>query len=150
MKTIFDQSTRDEITRRIAGLGADSKAHWGSMNILQMLRHCTLWEEMILQNKTYPRPLIGRLIGPMLLRSVLKDDSPLRRNSPSIPELRIRESTGDIEKGKARWIALISDYARYDLPDHSFVHPFFGRMTKEQIGYLVYKHDHHHLSQFGC
>jgi len=150
MKTIFDQSTRDEMIRRIVCLGADSKAIWGSMTVFQMLRHCTLWEETILQNKTHPRPLIGRLIGPMILRSVLKDDSPLRRNSPTIPAFRIRENTGDVETEKTRWIALIGDYGRYALPDHSFIHSFFGRMTREQIGYLVYKHGHHHLSQFGC
>ena len=29
-----------------------------------------------------------------------------------------------------------------------FVHWFFGKMTREQIGQLVYKHTDHHLRQF--
>jgi len=28
------------------------------------------------------------------------------------------------------------------------MHPFFGKMTKEQVGYLAYKHTDHHLWQF--
>jgi hypothetical protein len=32
--------------------------------------------------------------------------------------------------------------------DPGLVHPFFGRMTPEQIGYMLYKHTDHHLRQF--
>lgn len=31
-----------------------------------------------------------------------------------------------------------------------FMHPFFGKITREQIGYLAYKHDDHHLRQFNA
>jgi len=43
---------------------------------------------------------------------------------------------------------LINEYSAYSFPDYSFVHPFFGKMTKEQIGYHAYKHIDHHLRQF--
>jgi hypothetical protein len=42
---------------------------------------------------------------------------------------------------------LLNEYAHYANP--SFFHTFFGKMTKEQVGQLVYKHADHHLRQFG-
>lgn len=148
MKTVFDQSTRDELVSRISMIDSTSKASWGSMTVYQMLMHCSLWEEMILQNKRYRRVFIGLLLGRMLLKNALKDDRPMGRNAPTIPELKIKETSGDIEAVKRKWIALIHEYEHYAFPDHSFVHPFFGKMTKAQIGYHAYKHSDHHLRQF--
>ena len=45
-----------------------------------------------------------------------------------------------------KWIALIEGYAQYSNTD--FVHAFFGKMTKEQVGIMTYKHTDHHLRQF--
>ena len=148
MKTIFDKSTRDELISRISTLTENSTAQWGKMNVYQMMKHCTLWEEMVLRNKKYKRVFIGRLLGKMLLRNELKDDRPMRQNNPTIPELKIKEVNGDVRSGKEKWISLINEYAGYAFPDNSFVHPFFGKMTKEQIGYHAYKHADHHLRQF--
>jgi len=150
MKTIFDKSIRDELVIRINTLNGNSTARWGKMNVYQMLKHCALWEEMILRNKKYKRAFVGLLLGKMLLKNELKDDSPMRRNNPTIPELRVKERDGDIEFEKRKWISLIHDYSHYSFPDNSFVHPFFGKMTKEEIGYHAYKHTDHHLRQFNC
>src|SRR5688500_14422060 len=87
MKTLFDKSTRDELITRINKLNQGCKAQWGKMNVYQMLKHCTLWDEMILHNKKYKRQLIGLLLGRILLRNEMKDETPMRRNNPTIPEL---------------------------------------------------------------
>jgi hypothetical protein len=145
MKTIFDQATRDELISRINKLSEESRAQWGKMNIYQMVKHCRLWEEMMLGRTRYKRAFIGRLFGKMALKSVLKDDSPLRRDTPTLPELRITEN-GAVSSERSKWIILIEKYGHFSNPD--IVHPFFGRMTKEQIGYMVYKHTDHHLRQF--
>lgn len=84
----------------------------------------------------------------MALKNVLKDDSPLGRNSPTIPEFKIKDQNGDVASEKAKWIALIEAYAHFS--NSNFIHSFFGPMSKEQIGYFVYKHIDHHLRQFGC
>ena len=146
MKTIFDKSTRDELKNRINVLNENNKAQWGKMNIYQMLKHCTLWEEMISGKKKYKWAFLGRLFGQMALKDLLKDENPLRRNVPTIPEFRIREENGNVLLERTKWIALIEQHS--DFSNHGFVHPFFGKMTKEQIGYLVYKHTDHHLRQF--
>lgn len=72
----------------------------------------------------------------------------MRRNSPTIPELRINRmpERGDIESEKEKWISQIRNYEHFSNP--GFVHSFFGKMTDEQIGFMAYKHADHHLRQF--
>ncbi|HKZ65874.1 MAG TPA: hypothetical protein VJ111_05955 [Chitinophagaceae bacterium] len=91
MKTIFDKTTRDELIARINALNENNTAQWGKMNIYQMLKHCILSDEMFLGKKKYKRAFIGRLFGKMALKTILKDEKPLMRNTPTIPEFRIRE-----------------------------------------------------------
>jgi hypothetical protein len=110
-----------------------------------MLKHCTLWEEMMQGKTKYKRAFIGRIFGKMALKNVLKDDSPLRKSTPTIPEFIITDN-GNVEAQKAEWVSRIEQYTHFSNPD--FVHPFFGKMTESQIGLLVYKHIDHHLRQF--
>ena len=147
MKTVLDKAVRDEIVTRINSLNENSKAQWGKMNVYQMVKHCALWEEMIQSRQKYKRALIGRIFGRMALKSVLKDAAPLRKNSPTIPEFKVT-GNGDIEREKIKWVSEITAYA--DFSNNGFLHPFFGKMTNEQIGYLAYKHADHHLRQFGA
>jgi hypothetical protein len=145
MKTIFDKITREELVNRINMLHGDCIAEWGKMNIYQMVKHCTLFEEMVLGRKKYKQAFIGRLFGKIALKSFIGDERPLKRNSPTVPEFIVTEN-GNVIPVIEQWIALIQEYEQFANP--GFVHPFFGKMTKEQIGYLVYKHTDHHLRQF--
>jgi hypothetical protein len=147
MKTIFDKATRDELIGRINTLSQDSTAQWGKMNVYQMIRHCSLWEQMILNNAPHSRVFISRLFGRLILKAVLKDDAPLRKNSPTIAAFKTT-GDGNIVPGKADWITLIQSYP--EKAPATFMHPFFGKMTRDQVGQLVYKHIDHHLRQFNC
>ena len=149
MKTLFDAAQRQILAQRLEQLTPDSKPLWGRMTVSQMLRHLCLWEDMIHENKRYKRPLIGRIIGPLILKQVLKQPD-FRRNSPTVPEMRITKTYIDMAEERSRLMASLRRYATYDIPDNSFIHPFFGRMSREQIGLLAYKHLDHHLRQFGA
>ncbi|MDB5014672.1 MAG: hypothetical protein JWQ25_2874 [Daejeonella sp.] len=148
MKSIFESVTREELIVRINRINENNTAQWGKMNLYQMLKHCTTWDEWMLgkNNPVYKQAFIGMLFGKMALKSVTKNESPLRRGTPTTPALVIKETGGDIEFTKQKWMALINEYAHYSNP--GFVHDFFGKMTKEQIGILAYKHADHHLRQF--
>ena len=146
MKTVFDKTTRDELIGRIDTLNENSKNKWGKMNVYQVLKHCTLWDEWMQRNKSNKQAFIGRLFGKMALKKILKDESPLARNTPTLRELIVKEINGDVASEKTKWIALINEYAHFSNPN--FVHTFFGKITKEQAGQLVYKHADHHLRQF--
>ncbi len=148
MKTVFDKTTRDELISRIGTLNENSKNLWGKMNVYQGLKHCTLWDEWMQSDKDNKQVLVGRLFGRIALKKVLKDEGPLARNTPTLSEFRIKENMGDIEAEKKKWIALIGEYAHFSRP--FFVHPFFGKMTREQVGQVAYKHADHHLRQFNA
>ena len=148
MKTVFDKQTRDELIQRINTIDEHKTAQWGKMNVYQMLKHCTIWEDWVRAEQPHQQAFIGRLFGRMALKKVLKDDSPFPHSTPTLPILIIKEQSGDIESEKRKWVAFVEQYANYTNP--VFVHTFFGKMTREQVGQLAYKHNDHHLRQFNC
>jgi hypothetical protein len=145
MKTVFDKTTRDELINRIQSLNENGTAKWGKMNMYQMVKHCTLWEEMMLGKKKYKQTLLGHLFGKIALKGLIKDENPMMRNAPTVPAFKVKEN-GNVSSEKAKWIDLMEEHAHNSDPD--VVHPFFGKITREQIGYLIYKHTDHHLRQF--
>ena len=145
MKTIFDETSRQELLARIFTLDERSQPQWGQMTVYQMLRHCILWEEMALGRQLYRQSFLGRVFGKIALKDMLKD-VPMKQNLPTVPGFKIVGS-GEVAAEKAKLIGLIDEHARCSNP--SFIHPFFGQLTKEQGGLIVYKHTDHHLRQFG-
>jgi hypothetical protein len=148
MKTIFDITTREELINRINMLNENSTAQWGKMNIYQMLKHCTLYEEMLLGKKKFKRIFLGRLFGKIAMKDLIGNESPIKRNLPTIPEIKVKEDKGNIASEKQYWITLIEEHAQCS--NTEFVHAFFGKITREQSGYLAYKATDHHLRQFNC
>lgn len=146
MKTVFDKATRDELINRINTISENSKAQWGKMNVYQMLKHCTLFEEMMFGYKQYNRVFLGRLFGRIAIKNLLKDERPLKKNEPTSADFKVTETSGDVPAEKQKWMALMEKYASFS--NNEFVHWFFGKMTKEQVGYFAYKHTDHHLRQF--
>ncbi|MCP2043915.1 DUF1569 domain-containing protein [Pontibacter sp. HSC-36F09] len=149
MKSIFDKSTRDEIIARVASITADSSPQWGKMNIHQMVEHNTYWNGWILgkDSHTYKQAFLGKVFGKIALRKMIKDEQPFDKNIPTSSQFKPKETGGDLEAEKLKWISLTEAYKNYHNP--TFIHDFFGKMTKEEIGILVYKHSDHHLRQFG-
>jgi hypothetical protein len=148
MKTILDQSTRTELISRIQNINEHSVRQWGKMSVWQMLKHCTSWDEWILgtHKPQYKQSFFGFLFGKLALKSSVESDKPMQKNMPA-GFLAIREQGDDVILQKQRWIMRINEYSDYHNPD--FIHDFFGKMTKEQIGRFAYKHADHHLRQFG-
>ena len=66
MKSIFNIETENEIIERIKTLTPENKALWGKMNVYQMVKHCTLCEDMYLGKLKIKRVFIGKLIGRMV------------------------------------------------------------------------------------
>ncbi|WP_335965607.1 DUF1569 domain-containing protein [Galbibacter sp. PAP.153] len=149
MKTIFDKNIREQLIDRIDKISEENKAEWGKMNVFQMLKHNTYWNKWILgkENHSYKQAFLGKIFGKIALKKMIKDEKPFDKNVPTSAQFKVKESNGNIESEKADWILLLNEYERFNNPE--FIHGFFGKMTKEQIGILVYKHTDHHLRQFG-
>jgi hypothetical protein len=144
MKSVFDKTTRDELINRINSLTENSSAQWGKMTVSQMLRHCAQWDEMALGKKKYKQSFIGKLFGKFALKDMMKDE-PVKMGLPTVPSFKITEPV-DFAEEKKKWIGLLNQYDNFS--NEGFIHPFFGAMTKENTGRMVYKHIDHHLRQF--
>jgi hypothetical protein len=92
------------------------------MNVFRMLKHCVQCEEMYQGKTVYPRAFIGKIFGRIALKSLLKEEAFLRRNSPTNPAFIIGESKGYIVAEKARWIQLIRAYEQFS--NDNFEHFF--------------------------
>jgi hypothetical protein len=146
MKTVLDKATRDELAARIETLTENSQAQWGKMTAAQMLKHSTLWDEMAQGKTTYKQSFIGKLFGKMALRDIMKDE-PMKKNLPTVPAFKITGHV-DFATEKSKWLQLVGEYG--PAYNDGFLHPFFGTMTREDTGRLVYKHVDHHLRQFNA
>lgn len=149
MKTIFDKNTREQLINRIEQINEESKALWGKMNVSQMLKHNTYWNGWILgmEDHIYKQAFMGKIFGKIAMKRMIREDKPFDKNIPTSDQFKPHAKVEDLESEKLKWMALLGKYVSYNNPN--FIHDFFGKMTKEQIGILVYKHTDHHLRQFG-
>jgi len=76
-------------------------------------------------------------------------DKPFSRNSPTDPTFVITDSRNFVRE-KERLLELIGRFcAGGAAAAGGQMHSFFGRISGEQWGTLMYKHLDHHLAQFG-
>ena len=148
MKTLFDASAALEMKARISQLQPESERQWGKMNPAQALAHCVGGLKLALGDITPPRTVIGWTIGPLIKKMVLKDEEPMRRNSPTVKGLEV-EDNRNLAIERDRLFAEIDRFVAAGA-DGCTTHPhsFFGRLTPEEWGALMYKHLDHHLRQF--
>lgn len=151
IKNLFDKVLVDAIKERIQRLHPGSERLWGTMTLVQTVTHCTSALEMGMGSIHPKRAAFpARMIGPMIKPLVLRDDKPLRRNSPSSPELFKNVTSGcDLQRERATLITAIDSFTTQGAAGCSRnPHPFFGQLTPQEWAILMYKHLDHHLRQF--
>jgi hypothetical protein len=152
MKDLFDPTLADDIKQRIMRLHPESERQWGNMMLAQTLAHCTSGIQMATgvinpKRASFPANVIGLVIKPL----VFGNDKPMRRNSPSLPELfPVSPTECDFELERTHFIATIDSFVTKGSARCSqHPHPFFGPLKPQQWAILMYKHVDHHLRQFG-
>jgi hypothetical protein len=120
------------------------------MNVGQALAHCAAALELALGERRPPRVLIGRLFGWIVKPLALGNDAPMRRNTPTVPGIEVVDER-DVEAERRRLADMIDRFTTAG-PAGCTTHPhsFFGRLTPDEWGVLMYKHLDHHLRQFGA
>ena len=152
MKNLFEPTLVEDVKRRIMRLHPESERRWGKMPLAVVLAHCTSGLQMAMgtinpKRAPFPANVIGRLIKPL----VFGDDKPIRRNSPSSPELFTADSIQcEFERERMQLIKAIDSFVSTGAASCSqHPHPFFGPLKPQQWAILMYKHVDHHLRQFG-
>jgi hypothetical protein len=149
MRNLFEPAAVDEIKQRMARLRPDSNRQWGTMNVAQAVAHCSAGLELALGERIAPRMFLGRIIGRIVKPLALRNDEPMRRNSPTMKNLVVQDDR-DLEMERGRLSGLIDRFAAAG-PEGCTAQPhsFFGQLTPMEWSILMYKHLDHHLRQFG-
>lgn len=149
MKNIYEPERVAEVKERLARLRSESPQLWGKMNAPQMVAHCSVAMAWALGDKRPPRLLVGGILGRFIKPFVFRDDEPMRRNSPTAPDLVIADQR-DLIAEREQLCAQIDRFAGGG-PSVCTTHPhaFFGWLTPDEWAILMYKHLDHHLRQFG-
>jgi len=150
MKSIFNTDDTQSIIKRISALQPDQSALWGTMQVAQMLRHCQYPIDQAAGKLILKKPpfLIG-LLGPMFKNKFLKE-KPFGKGSPTSPAYVVTD-TLNFEEEKHALIEKVNQLAATTPATFDGVkHPFFGKLTGQEVGVLQYNHIDHHLSQFGA
>ena len=144
-KNLFDDAVYQDLKARVNAVQSDDQRQWGSMTAGQMLAHCA--EAMDVANGKHLKgtPFIIRMIGGLIKRVVL-NDKPYPRSVRTHPQY-IMDGEEDIDEQRQRLLESMADLRRNQA--ERFQHDLFGRMTREEVGWGMYKHLDHHLQQFG-
>ena len=151
MKNLFDTTTVNEIKMRLAKLGPRSERQWGKMTAPQALAHCSIALRWALDELPPDKLFVGlRLIGRIIKPMALKENEPMRRNSPTTKSLLITDER-DLDAERQKLSGLIDRFAAAGPAGCTQQpHSFFGPLKPEEWAILMYKHLDHHLRQFGA
>jgi hypothetical protein len=148
MQTLFDSSDRQSILARVGALEPSLPRQWGKMNVPQMLAHCSAALETGTGDRPMKQALIGKILAPFITKTVL-GEKPMRKNSPTDPTFVMNDER-NFEVERERLKDLIQRFAAGGAPAAAkWTHSFFGKLSGEEWGRLMYKHLDHHLQQFG-
>lgn len=150
MKNLFDAISTEEIGTRVARLGSRNERQWGRMDLPQALAHCSAGFKLASGEIRPPRAFMGRLLGWAIKPMALRDDAPMRPDSPTAKELVVLDQR-DLETERTRLLAAMNQFtASGPAGCTTHPHPFFGRLTPAEWAIQMYKHVDHHLRQFGA
>lgn len=91
---------------------------------------------------------IGKILAPLVRKSIL-GEKPFGKGSPTDPTFVVSDER-DLDAERANLLALINRFVARGAPAAgNETHAFFGKLTGEEWGTLMYKHIDHHLRQFG-
>lgn len=148
MKSLFNPTDRESLSRRLATLEPDARRQWGKMDPAQMLLHCAIGLEAVTGDLPTKQVFLGKLVTPFI-RGLVLGEKPFRRNVPTDPTFVVSDRRG-FEEERTRLATQIDRFVqRGPGSAGKKPHVFFGRLSGDEWGRLMYKHLDHHLRQFG-
>ncbi len=147
MATVWDASTREALTGRVARLTADARPAWGTLNASGMLAHVNDSYRMALGD-LYVKPKNLPLRYPPLKQFVIYA-MPFPKGAPTAPELIARCAGASLAEEQQAYAELLTRLAAVTTGTKLQDHPAFGRLTHRAYGVLIARHTDHHFRQFG-
>lgn len=150
MKNIFLQETTEDVLNRINTLRPDSKPLWGKMTVAQMLAHCNVTYSYTYEPEKFKKPnLFVSFILKNFIKKYVLSPKPYKHNGKTGPDFIITDER-NFELEKEKLIQNIIKTQQLGEKHFENLENFsFGKMSAEEWNTMLYKHIHHHLSQFG-
>jgi len=149
MEDIFNTQDNQSIVERLNKLTPESQALWGKMTVAQMLVHCQKPIDVLTGRLQLKSGLLGFLFGKMAKNNFLKMRG-FGKNAPTHPKFKITDNP-DFQSEKELLVSMVEALGSLGTASIAIDrHPFFGPMTNEEWGSLMYLHLDHHLKQFGA
>jgi hypothetical protein len=148
MNSIFEQKDNHQLIERVKQLRPETQALWGKMNVSQMLAHVNEPLLVMKGEKTIKYTLIGRLFGNYLKNKFIKDRG-FGKNLLTHEKFKVVDQK-QFQQEQEKLIAtlqLLQQKGTAIITKNK--HPFFGNMTHQEWGDMMYIHTDHHLKQFG-
>ena len=147
MKSLIAAEENAAVIGRIRALPPDARPSWGKLSLAGMLAHCQKPLLVAAGELRLKRGLIGLLFGRMAKKKYVTGPKPFPHDSPTDPHFVVPDAH-DVEQERAALIALVQEFAGCGARTRD-PHPFFGPMSSDDWGHLMWKHLDHHLRQFG-
>jgi hypothetical protein len=144
-KSLWTESTRQEVVGRINRLTPDSKPLWGKMDAAGMLAHLLDWMRMA--KGELPIRQRNLVIRHPPLKQFVIYWMPFPKGVPTAPEL-ISRTSSDFAADVALLCSHVQSYGAMAEREDWPIHPAFGKMSHRAWGVLGYRHTDHHLRQF--
>jgi hypothetical protein len=147
-KNLLNKTAAEKMIARVNALKADTKPKWGIMNATEMLLHCNLCNNQVLERNI---PYQHSTVKQQLLRIIALYIAPnFPKNLKTEPDNDTsgKIGTDQFEAQKKLFINTMQQFAKRKEPI-TLTHPAFGNLNTTQWGIAERKHTDHHLRQFG-
>ncbi|HEX8152134.1 MAG TPA: DUF1569 domain-containing protein [Thermoanaerobaculia bacterium] len=145
MKSLWNETDRAALLRRVQSVGAHSQRQWGTMSADGMLSHLLQSLQMMKGDLPVKSKKLPLRFFP--LKQLVIYFLPFPKGAPTAPELLPANPRAlDVCHGEIAKLfdALVAH--RGPWPEH----PAFGKLSHRAAGVLIYRHFDHHLRQFGA
>jgi len=119
------------------------------MSVGQMLAHCAEAQEVANGTKKLEgAPFVAKLFKGFIRKTVV-NEKPYPKGTKTHPQY-LQSTERDFQREKEYLLSALKMFVKMDEAKVARVeHLLFGRMTREERGWGMYKHLDHHLKQFG-
>ncbi|GAB3528024.1 hypothetical protein GCM10027443_05280 [Pontibacter brevis] len=150
--SIFEPEIKPLLFERVDKLQPDTPGRWGKLTATQMIRHLTEANRMAFDEVPMPdrSNFMTRTLFKWMFLSNIKPPGREKGNVKTFPEVDVVGlgiAVEDIESEKKKYKAIVERLIR--TPALSKTHTVFGKMSRNDWGYLAYAHADYHLTQFG-
>lgn len=149
MKSVFLEKDVDEILARINKLTPKTPPLWGEMDVAQMLAHLNVQYEMAFSDEHPKATGVKKFLLKLFVKNSVVGPKPYSKNLRTAPQFLVK-SDKDFETEKNRLIDFIIKTQK--LGESYFngkESNSFGELTIQEWNNSFYKHNDHHLKQFG-